>query len=83
MYCENRAKVFISRNLVHHGRRKHIELKQHYIRDIVSKKIIFLKQCSIDDQIANIMTKALLTNKFCYFQSLLGVYNFESLKGIE
>ena len=35
MYCDNQSCVKLSKNPVFHDKSKHIEIKYHYIRDMV------------------------------------------------
>ena len=37
IYCDNHSCVKLSENLVFHDKSKHIEIKYHYIRDMVQK----------------------------------------------
>ena len=40
IHCDNQICVKISENLVFHNKSKHIEIKYHYIRDMVQRKAI-------------------------------------------
>ena len=55
----------------------------HIIRDLVSSNEIVLKHCSMHEQLADIVTKSLPSDKFIYFRSRLGVCNFESRGSVE
>jgi hypothetical protein len=54
-----RAKYLVS-NPIFHGRMKHIEVYYHFVRDHVIKKLLDIRFISMDDQVANEFTKALL-----------------------
>ena len=41
--CDNQSCVKLSENPVFHDRSKHIEIKYHYIRDMVQRKIVHLQ----------------------------------------
>ena len=73
----------MTKNPTFHGRTKHIDIRFHFIRDLVAKGEIELKFCSTDEQLADIFTKALSCQKHVYFRSLLGVCNFESRGSVE
>jgi hypothetical protein len=49
--------VKILENPVFHGKSKHIEIKYHYIRDMVQKKAILVQYLPIDEQVADVLTK--------------------------
>lgn len=45
-----------------HGRNKHIDIKHHYIRDLIRDKEIVVEFCISEDQLADIFTKPLKVN---------------------
>ena len=63
----------MSENLVFHDKSKHIEIKYHYIRDMVQRGAVKLQYVAMDDQIADVLTKPLTKVKFEYFREKLGV----------
>ncbi|XP_070009945.1 secreted RxLR effector protein 161-like [Nicotiana sylvestris] len=56
---DNTSALNMAKNLVQHKSTKHIDVRHHFLRDNVEKGLICMKFCSIEDQIANIFTKAL------------------------
>ena len=72
----------LSENLVLHDKLKHIEIKYHYIRDMVQRGAVKLQYVAMDEQIADLLTKPLARVKFEYFREKLGVLHIEvSFKG--
>jgi hypothetical protein len=65
--CDNQSCIKMTENLVFHDRSKHIEIRYHYIRDMVQRGAIKLQYISTDEQIANVLTKPLSRVKFEYF----------------
>ena len=59
IHCDNTSAINISKNLVHHTRTKHIDIRHHFLRDHVEKGNITLVHCRTKDQLADIFTKAL------------------------
>ena len=43
VYCDNSSAIDISKNPVQHSKTKHIEIRYHFIRDLVERKIVALK----------------------------------------
>ena len=43
VYCDNFSAIDISKNLVQHSKIKHIEIRYHFIRDLVERKIVALE----------------------------------------
>ena len=56
-----------------HDRLKHIEMKYHFIRDLVQRGTLKLQYICTDEQIADILTKPLTSTKFVYFRDKLGI----------
>ncbi len=67
IYCDNISSILLANNLVYHARTKHIEVHYHFIREKVLAKEIDLIHVSIENQVADIFTKALGTNKLKKF----------------
>ena len=64
-------------SLVFHDKSKHIEIKYHYIRDMVQRGAVKLRYVATDEQIADVMTKPVARVKFEYFREKLGVLQIE------
>ncbi|XP_058742222.1 secreted RxLR effector protein 161-like [Vicia villosa] len=73
IYCDNSSAIKLSKNLVLHGRSKHIDVKFHFIRNLAKDGVIELHYCKSEDQIADIMTKPLKVASFQKLRALLGV----------
>ena len=50
-----------------HDKSKHIEIKYHYIRDMVQRGVVKLLYVATEEQIADVLTKPLARLKFEYF----------------
>jgi len=73
IYCDNISSILLANNLVYHAKTKHIEVHYHFIREKVLAKEIDLIHVSTEDQIVDIFTKALGTDKLKKFRQMLGV----------
>ena len=72
----------MSENPVFHDRSKHIEIKYHYIKDMVQRGAVKLLYVSMEEHIADVLTKPLDRLKFEYFREKFGVLQIEvSSKG--
>jgi hypothetical protein len=58
---------------VFHDRSKHIEIRYHFIREWVQRGAVQLQYISIDDQVADILTKALPRGKHVFFRDKMGL----------
>ncbi|RVW94394.1 Copia protein [Vitis vinifera] len=59
VFCDNTSAINISKNLVLHSRTKHIDIRHHFIRDLVENKVVSLEYVPTEGQIADILTKPL------------------------
>ncbi|KAL6332546.1 hypothetical protein AAG906_008966 [Vitis piasezkii] len=73
IYCDNLSAIKLSKNLVLHGRSKHIDVRYHFLRDLCKDGVIDLVFCKSEDQIADILTKPLKPAVFMKLRSMLGV----------
>jgi hypothetical protein len=63
----------MTENHVLHDRSKHIEICYHYIRDMVQRGSLKLQYISMNEQVADVLTKPLSRVKFEYFRDKLGI----------
>jgi hypothetical protein len=73
IYCDNQSCVKLLENLVFHDKSKHIEIKYHFIQDMVQKGAVELWYISTNEQITNILTKPLFKVKYGYFRDKFSV----------
>ena len=70
---DNRSSLDLMKNLVFHGRSKHIDIRFHFIRECVENGEISVKFVPSEEQKADILTKPLGRLKFDVMRDLLGV----------
>ncbi|GJZ41774.1 retrovirus-related pol polyprotein from transposon TNT 1-94 [Tanacetum coccineum] len=73
MYCDSKAAIAISCNLVQHSRTKHIDVRYHFIKEQVEKGIVELFFVRTEYQLADLFTKALSEDRFKYLVRRLGM----------
>ena len=61
---DNQGAIAIARNPIIHARTKHIDIRYHYVREALQKRIIELRYCPTSDMIADILTKPLNKGRF-------------------
>jgi hypothetical protein len=79
IHYDNQSCIKLSENLVFHDRLKHIEMRYHYVWDMVDKNILSIQYVSTKKQTTNILTKPPSLTKFVYFRDKLGVAENASL----
>lgn len=78
VWCDNRSCIAIATNPVLHGRIKHIDVKFHFIRELVTENKIQLSFCNTEEQLADMFTKCLEDKKLYRFSDLLGICSLQS-----
>jgi hypothetical protein len=56
---DNQGCIALSENPVHHRRTKHIDIKFHYIRELIARGEIQLEYIPTEKQLADLLTKPL------------------------
>jgi hypothetical protein len=79
IHCDNQSYVKLSANHVFHDKLKHMDIKYHYIRDMVQRKVVHVQYVPTHEQIAYIFTKPLARTKFEEFRERLGLVENASL----
>ncbi|WVY89239.1 hypothetical protein V8G54_034753 [Vigna mungo] len=76
---DNTSAINLAKNPISHGRSKHIDIKYHFLRDMVNKGKIDLKHCRTELQLADIFTKSLNQERFKFLRSSIGVQSLKTL----
>jgi len=79
IHWDNQSCIKLSKNLVFHEKSKHIDMRYHYVRDMVQKNVLGLQYVPTADQTADVLTKPLSLTKFVHFRDKLGVAENASL----
>lgn len=78
LMVDNKSAIALCKNLVHHDRSKHIDMRYHFIRECVEGNKVDVEHVSTDGQLADIFTKALGCVKFMEMRQKLGVMEVKS-----
>jgi hypothetical protein len=71
--CDNQSYIKMTKNLIFHDKSKHIEIRYHYICDMVQRGAIKLQYVSTDEQVTDVLTNPLSRVKFEHFRDKLGI----------
>ncbi len=79
---DNISNILLANNPVYHAKTKHIEVHYHFIKEKVLTSEINLIHVNIEDQVVDIFTKPLGTDKLKRFRKMFGVLEVDlSLRG--
>ena len=70
---DNQGSIFIASNPVTEKRSKHIDIRYHFIREVISRKLTEVFFIDGDDNPADLLTKNLGSVKFLKFRAQLGL----------
>ena len=70
---DNQSCIAMARNPQFHGRAKHIDIKHHFVREQLSSGKIELQYCPTHEMVADMLTKGLAQQQFCYLREKAGV----------
>ncbi len=73
IFEDNQGAIKLSKAQRDHSRTKHIDIRHHFIRQLVEDGQIHLEYCPTDQMIADILTKPLPRQKFELFRELCNV----------
>uniref|UniRef100_A0A803PXN5 Retrovirus-related Pol polyprotein from transposon TNT 1-94-like beta-barrel domain-containing protein n=1 Tax=Cannabis sativa TaxID=3483 RepID=A0A803PXN5_CANSA len=71
VFLDSQSAIHLSKNLIYHGRSKHIDIRMFWIRDKIESGEIELEKVPSDENPADAGTKVLPVSKFKYFMDLL------------
>lgn len=63
LHCDSQSAIHLSKNSSFHSRSKHIDVRYHWIRDVLNDKLLQLEKVHTDDNTSDMLTKALTKDK--------------------
>jgi hypothetical protein len=70
---DSQGAVALAKNPVHHNASKHIKVRYHFVRDCATKEMLSLEKVSTTDNVADVITKSLSTDRFRFLRNRMGV----------
>ncbi|CAN1176981.1 Retrovirus-related Pol polyprotein from transposon TNT 1-94 [Linum perenne] len=81
LYGDNTSAIQIASNPVLHDRTKHIETHVHFIRDLIRDGDIQVQYLNTENQIADLLTKAVCTSRHWYLAGKLMCRDLHQFEG--
>jgi hypothetical protein len=82
LWCDNIGATFLAANPMFYARTKYIEIDYHFIRERIQRKELLIQFVSSKNQLADIMTKPVLTSHFLVLRDKLKVAPAPSACGL-
>ena len=73
LFCDNNTTCDIAHNPVQHDRTKHVEVDRFFIKEKLDLKIVELFRIKSEDQLVDILTKAVSYRAYSSFLGKLGM----------
>ncbi|RVW41663.1 Retrovirus-related Pol polyprotein from transposon RE1 [Vitis vinifera] len=73
LFCDNKAACDIAHNPVQHDHTKHVEVDRFFIKEKLDDKIVELPKIQSENQLVDILTKAVSSQVFSKFLDKLGM----------
>ena len=73
IYYDSQSAIHLTKNQMFHERTKHIDIRYHFVRDIISGGDVVIKKITTADNPADMLTNALPRTKFQHCQDLVGL----------
>ncbi|MBT0984615.1 Ty1/Copia family ribonuclease HI, partial [Salmonella enterica subsp. enterica serovar Typhimurium] len=75
VFCDNKSAIFMIKSGANSSKGKHIDIKYHYIQDIVERGEVKVDYIPSEEMVADPMTKGLSLEKFREHVSTMGLQN--------
>ena len=79
LYIDNQSAIRLVKNPEFHKRTKHIDVRYHFIREKYEDGLFLLQFIGTEDQIADILTKPLVKDRFEKLRSAIGVTTIKEI----
>ncbi len=73
MFCDSQSALDFSKNSMYHARTKHIDVRYHWLRDVVEDDQLKLEKIHTNKNGADMLTKAVQGGKFDFCLKLAGM----------
>ena len=73
MFCDSQTAIHLAKNQVYHAGTNHIDVRYHFVREIIDEGRILVQKIKIDDNPADMLTKVVITIKFNHCLDLINI----------
>lgn len=80
LYGDNQAAIALSRDPKYHAQTKHIDIRYHYIIELINKAVVRLVYCPTKNMLADGLTKPLRGRRFKELFESIGIKRIDREK---
>ena len=73
LFCDNQTTIFLTKDQMFHERTKHIDVRYHFVREIIARGDIVVSKVGTQDNPRGMMTKSLPIAKCVHCSNLVGL----------
>eukprot|EP00253_Pinus_taeda_P011150 PITA_11150 len=73
LFCDSQSAIHLAKNPAYHSKSKHIPIKYHFVRQVITKRGISLEKVHTKENCANMFTKLVLLEKLRWCLASLGL----------
>ena len=73
IFCDNQSAIQLAKNQVYHARTKHIDVRYHFVREIIEEGGVTVKKIHTTENPADMLTKVVTAVKFQHFLDLINI----------
>ena len=74
MYFDSHSAIHLAKNQVFHARTKHIDVRYHFVREIIEDEKILLQKIKTAENLVDMMTKVVSLTNFKHCLDLANVF---------
>jgi hypothetical protein len=73
LHCDSQSAIYLAKNQVYHARTKHIDVRFHKIRELVTTAKLLLEKIHTSENATYMLTKLVTADKFKHCLDLINV----------
>ncbi|KAI5065237.1 hypothetical protein GOP47_0019932 [Adiantum capillus-veneris] len=73
LHCDSQSAIQLAKNPVFHAKTKHVDVKCHFIREVLEDKRLQIAKIHTTENPADLLTKGLPSKRFAHCRALMGI----------